>query len=78
MSVGEVLKSGAITSGFVRGILSCVFDSNSERVAAQMGITSCLANRLLSSAFTETDKMDLSADYVSSIWEDTISPVPKL
>ena len=65
MSVGEVSNSGAITSVFVRVILSCVFDSNSERVAAQVGITSCLANRLLSSDFTETDMIDLSANSVS-------------
>ena len=65
MSVCEVLNSGAITSLFVRVILSCVFDSNSERVAAQVGITSCLLNRLLSSAFNETYMIDLSADCVS-------------
>ena len=65
MSVGEALNSGAITSVFVRVILSCVFDSNSERVASQVGITACLANRLISSTFTETDMIDLSADGVS-------------
>ena len=65
MSAGEVLNSGAITSVFVRMILSCVFDSNSERVAAQVCITSYLANRLRSSAFTETDMTGLSADSVS-------------
>ena len=48
MSVGEVLNSGAVTSVFVRVILSCVFDSTSERVAAQVGITTCLADSLLS------------------------------
>ena len=46
-------------------ILSCVFESNSEPVAAQVGIRSCLANSLLSSAFTENDMIDLSADCVS-------------
>ena len=65
MSVGKVLNSGAITSVCVRVMLSCVFDSNTERVAAQVGITSCLASRLLSSDFTETDMIDLSADCVS-------------
>ena len=65
MSVGEVLNSGAFTSVFVQVIFSCVFDSNRERVAAQVAITFCLANRLLSSAFTETDMLDLSADCVS-------------
>ena len=65
MSVGEVLNSGAITSVCGRVILSCVFESNSEPVAAQVGIRSCLANRLLSSAFTENDMIDLSADCVS-------------
>ena len=47
---------------FVRVILSCVFDSNSGRVAAQVGITSCLANRLLSPAFTVTDIIDFTRD----------------
>ena len=65
MSLGEVLNSGAITSVFVRAILSCVFYSNSEQVAAQMGIPFCLANRLLSSAFTETDMIDLFVHCVS-------------
>ena len=65
MSLGEVLKSGAITSVFVRAILSCVYYSNSEQVAAQMGIPFCLANRLLSSAFTETDMIDLFVHCVS-------------
>ena len=67
MSVGEVLNSGAITSVFVRVVLSCVFESNSERVAAQVGTTSCLTNLFLSSAFTETDKIDLSGECVSSL-----------
>ena len=39
--------------------------ANSERVAAQVGIASCSAYRLLSFAFTETDMIDLSADCVS-------------
>ena len=47
MSAGEVLNSGAISSVFVQVVLLCVFDSNSKRVAAQMGITSYWANRLL-------------------------------
>ena len=51
MSVGEVLNSGAITSEFVRLMLACLFESNSDRVAAQVGIKSCLANLLLSSAY---------------------------
>ena len=38
---------------------------NLSYFAAQVGITSCLASRLLSSAFTENDMIDLSADCVS-------------
>ena len=65
MSIGEVLNSGAITSEFVRLMLACLFESNSDRVAAQVGLTFCLANVLLSSAFTVTDMLDLSGDCVS-------------
>ena len=49
MSVGEVLNRGAITSVFVRVILSCVFESSRERVAARIGMTFFFANLFLSS-----------------------------
>ena len=61
MSVGEVLNRGAIVSVFVRVILSCVFESSRELVAAQVGMASFFANLFLSSVFTDTDMIDLSS-----------------
>ena len=48
MSVGEVLKSGAISQYLSEWYFHVCLTATVRRVAAQVGITSCLANSLLS------------------------------